>query len=212
MKNFKFFALLLILVAILTGYWAMVRELKQKAVQNPVPTATPSVSAAPISRSISSEKIEPDKRAREISLAKSNNLAKGADLHLVERSESLGSIQYHYEQRHLGVSLYPRKGLTLTLTKDATLLRSDEWLQKEIKIVNHVSLAPDQARVIAFQTVIQDNVKLKISAPMNGGTAVIWTSPSEIARHAYLFNSRGIEIVVDAQSGAILSKRNRRME
>ncbi len=205
MKTFKPIALLLILLAILTGFWAMVRELKQNAVNPPAPSPsaspviTPSVSVAPSA----GRKISSVSRS-EAPLAKS-------ELHLIQRTESAASIQLEFEQRHQGLSFYPRRGKTQVFNRRQELLREDSWLLPTVTIVNQAKLGVDQARVFAFRGLTSDQDRLRISSPMEGGTHVIWTSPSDTARHAYVFNARGIEIVVDAQSGDILARKNRRM-
>src|SRR5205823_3564645 len=116
------------------------------------------------------------------------------------------SAQVYFSQTHEGLLIIPGGEVKVDLGPQGELLGLYSSYAMNVVIVNEIRLDSEQAKakVISF---FQDP-KLE-SLYIDGGARMIWVQGHE-GRYVYQFSVRGQEIIVDAQTGKILSSRNRR--
>ncbi len=125
------------------------------------------------------------------------------DLNLVATNLGKHSAQVFFQQTIEGVTLAPYGNLSFDLSRDGSLARVDSDLIPDAVISNKKQLSADA---------IQKNNDFK-----SKGRALLWASRPQSdgggvpVKHAYEFMEAGFQIVVDAETGKVLLKRDRRM-
>jgi hypothetical protein len=107
------------------------------------------------------------------------------------------SAQVFFTQTREGTPFAPQGQVSVTLGSEGELLGLYSDYLNQVTIANSVALDAEAAARSAEASSSQD------------GHRVVWVSGNE-ARQAYEFSVRGRQVVVDAQNGAILYKRDRR--
>lgn len=110
-----------------------------------------------------------------------------------------------------GLPLYPRGGLVVDLGSRGELIGFYPDYVRDIQLTGRAMLAESDARKIADDAVSA----VSASGKPVGGAQVAWqsgTTPAGApqARVAYQYQVRGFEVVVDAENGSLLARRNRR--
>jgi hypothetical protein len=117
------------------------------------------------------------------------------------------SAQITFRETAEGQPIYPFGGVSIDLGRDGELLGlySDYVSSLKVSNASDPALPVDQAK--------QQIASALGLSPVQGGVPIVWSSPTDSsgeARRAYQFYARGWEIVTDATTGAILSRRDRR--
>lgn len=113
------------------------------------------------------------------------------------------SAQVFFQQIVDGVPLTPVGTVSITLGPEGELIRLDNAAVPNIPVVNERRLTVDQAKTAASDVFS--------GAAVEGGAAVAWSPTGTEARHAYEFYAKGRQIIVDAQTGQVISNRDRRI-
>jgi hypothetical protein len=108
------------------------------------------------------------------------------------------SAQIFFKQTVDGLPVLPVGNTSLVLGPSGEILEMSTDALGSIKIENSVSIPVEQAKAYLGDPLAE------------GGRLVVWSDTSGAARKAYDFVSRGQQVVVDAQNGNILFKRDRR--
>lgn len=122
------------------------------------------------------------------------------------------SAQAYFQQTYQGLQVFPVGAVKVDLGSKGELLALSSDYAPRIQITNHEKLSLDEARTKAMERVlaeIEDATKRRSVRP-EAGTKVVWVSQAEVAQIAYRFSIEGREVVVDAETGAILFHRDRR--
>lgn len=151
-------------------------------------------------------------RAREIVEAAAGLLGLRPDFPLGDPAlnQSAVSAQVFFEQTHHGIPLAPRGAVTVDLGPQGELLGLYSDYVPDVSVsVDPGGSRADEEKITAEQARIRAGVGYREQA--EGGRQVYWLlgiSPS--ARLAYEFIVEGNRVVVDAGTGAVLSRRDRR--
>ncbi len=143
-------------------------------------------------------------RAREIVEAASGLLGLRTEFPLGDPAlnQSAVSAQVFFEQTHQGVPLAPRGAVTVDLGTQGELLGLYSDYVPDVTISDEEKITAEQARVRAG---------IGYREPAEGGRAVYWLlGMGRSARRAYEFIVEGQRVVVDAGTGAVLSRREKR--
>lgn len=152
-------------------------------------------------------------RAKEILEAVRGPL--GADPSKLRRPEYRGdtvSAHLTFVQTVGGVPVAPGGILSLDLGPRGEVVGLYSELLPDVRVANSVRLEREQAQRVAENAVSSE----KGGASVAGGGLVVWvrraadTQDAGTGRLAYDFTIRGFEVVVDAETGALLFKRERR--
>ncbi len=129
----------------------------------------------------------------------------------VARGDST-SAQVFFQEVHDGIELAPAGGVTVDLGPHGELIELSSNYVPAIHVSNQQRLSLGEAELKA-----QESAGASGRVRVEGGARVLWLTPgrrtgdAQEARHAYDFMVRGKQIVVDAESGSVLYKRDRRM-
>jgi hypothetical protein len=148
-------------------------------------------------------------RAREILEASAGLLGIQSDLPL-ERPRAQGdriSAQVTFRETKNAIPILPDGVVIVDLGSQGELLGLYSSYVPDIKIVNQIRLSADEARKQAISSVLSP-----VGLKPEGGGEVIWVTKSTVppsGYRAYEFEVQGHQVVVNAESGEILFKRNR---
>jgi hypothetical protein len=132
-------------------------------------------------------------RAREVFENARRLLGIPDDAEFIQHQPATGesSSQVSFQQSDKGVPISPGGLVTILLGPDGEVRAIDSSIYPKTEVANQATLPPPQmAREILFVT---------------------QSAPVAIVRHAYETRDRGIQKVVDAQTGAVLLERDRRI-
>lgn len=150
-------------------------------------------------------------RAREILDAAKGLMGYDADFPL-EQPVAKGdehSAQVIFRQTKDGAMLLPRGDVTIELGPRGELLGFYSNYVGKIRVVNKVKISVDEARQRLF-TAVSNEAHGGIRT--EGGNKILWVKSSDgyQGRYAYEFLVQGRQVVVDAETGKILFRRDRR--
>lgn len=137
---------------------------------------------------------EVSRRAREVFADARRVLGISDDSEFIARPPTTGesSAQAIFQQSEGGIPISPGGLVTVLLGPDGEVRAVDSSIYPKVEVANSANLAPpESSREILFVT---------------------QSIPIAVVRHAYETRDRGIQKVVDAQTGAVLLERNRRIE
>jgi hypothetical protein len=119
---------------------------------------------------------------------------------------SLNSAQVFFKETHQGLPLEPNGQVTVNLGPEGQLVALHANYAADVQIKNQRTLNEEEA---------QKKIPTQMAAsPLSeGGRAIVWTSKTasgEEGRHAYEFYASGKQVIIDAQTGVVLSQRDSR--
>ncbi len=132
-------------------------------------------------------------RAREIFENARRMLGIPDDAEFMMRTPTTGesTSQVVVQQSDKGIPIYPGGSVTLLIGPEGEVRAIDSSIYPKTEVVNQATLVrPEMAREILFVT---------------------QSAPVAVLRHAYETRDRGIQKVVDAQTGAVLLEKDRRI-
>ena len=120
---------------------------------------------------------------------------------MVQASDVGGEVSFHESWN--GIPLAPEAGVTIQLGARGDLRAIYSKYVPSMNVTNHVALTLEQAKekVIAA-------LNLPSDANIQGGAHVIWIGTT-LGYEAYEFFAAGKQIVIDAETGAVLFQRDR---
>lgn len=119
------------------------------------------------------------------------------------------SAQVSFHETHLGIPLSPYGGVKLDLGADGELLELASQYVPEVQVSGAKSLDAQSAQTKAIAAVMG-------GGHAEGGSEVIWATSAfaqngpVLAYHAYEYMVDGRQVIVDAQNGKVLFRRDRR--
>ncbi len=155
-------------------------------------------------------------RAREILVGAKEllGLAPGLSLAKPLAKTSATSAQVFFTETQGGVPLAPYGTVSVNLGSEGELVEMDSTAVSGIKPVNTVAMSPDTAKLSA-ESAVKETAPSAI--PTTGGREVLWVpDPMGVngvseGRYAFEYWVQGRQVIVDASSGKVLYKRDRRM-
>jgi len=152
-------------------------------------------------------------RAREVIDAARELIGLEPSLPLGDPTVRTGAVstQIYFPETLGGVPLEPAGSVIVDLGSQGEILNMTSNYVSGVQVVNHRDLAVDQAKAKAEAVVPEPGSALSTL----GGNAIVWvthTGPgdSPVGYQAYEFNVAGRQVIVDAGSGAVLFKKDRR--
>lgn len=142
-------------------------------------------------------------RARANEFLKENGRSFGLSLDDIKETgitTGIVSAQAYYKQTVDGVPVVPNGGVTLSFGPDGELLEYSTQVVPVNTVTNSVVLAAADAKGLLKDTSAE------------GGAHVMFVDQSGSAKHAYQFESKGFEVIIDAETGKTLFRRDRRMQ
>jgi len=116
------------------------------------------------------------------------------------------SAQVFFNETYEGISVCPGGNVKIDLGPRGELLALNSSYVPLIAVGNRVQLSSDEAKLGAnavFQRGSSDTLHV------DGGSQIIWVKGQE-GRFAYQFVSKGHQVVIDAQTGGVLSSWDRK--
>lgn len=154
-------------------------------------------------------------RAQEFLAAASSLIPLNAKLPMgdpiYQGDDSSGHVFFH--EASGGVPLRPFGTISIDVGAKGELTGFYSDYVPELNVTNAAKLAPAEARARAVAEVPESDTAL----PVSEGKPVIWVLRSQAqsgtpeGRHAFEFSVRGTQVVVDAGSGEILFRKDRRV-
>lgn len=153
-------------------------------------------------------------RAEELLKMLSSGLGVRPDSPLRESSLRAGrhSAQIFYEQTLEGAPVRPDGQVSLDIGPEGELLGLDSSYRKP------PALIADSGSRVLDEAQARQAVESELSTPLSGRLGagrfepVVWVTPAGSGVRAFYAQTRGFEVVVDASSGKVLHRRDRRME
>lgn len=152
-------------------------------------------------------------RAREVLRALEGALGLQAHSPLEDPAarNNANSAQVYFQQKIEGRPLAPYGSVTVDLGPNGELLGLDSAYVRDVRTAGTHQLTVEQARVRARSAAAG---QVGAGSRVDGGHSLYWlASPggqSRLARPAYEFDAGGVQVIVDAEDGRILSKRDQR--
>jgi hypothetical protein len=120
---------------------------------------------------------------------------------------SLFSAQVFFNETHQGVVVSPAGTIKIDLGSQGELIGLYSNYAQNVSLANQVRLDSEEAQIKAISMFQNDQFS---SIDVDGGGKIIWVEGKE-GRYAYQFSVNGYQVVIDAQNGNVLFRRDRRI-
>lgn len=138
----------------------------------------------------------------------------------VELDSSLGtpvstinefSAQVRFPQVHEGIPVFPEGGIRISFARDGALVALESSYVPQVVPKNSIQMGANEARERVLSTIADRGLNAR---KVGEGSPLVWIPTAgngSGALHAYEFWAEGRQILVDAESGSVITLRDRRV-